>query len=92
MAYPSSPDAVLQSASVRAAMFAGSVAGSLVRTVRQKLPRPPAGLQWIPRTLAVHLRERRRDTIQPRLQRQGVRPGYTQGGATAQPTTPLGQG
>ena len=92
MAYPSSSDAALQRASVRAAMFAGSVAGSLSGTVKQKLPRPPAAGQWTPRTLAVHPRERRRDTIQPRLQRQGVRPGYTQGGATAQPTHPLGQG
>ena len=36
MAYPLSPDAVLQRASVRAAMFAGSVAGSLAGTVRER--------------------------------------------------------
>ena len=98
MAYPSSPDAVLQRVSVRAAMFAGAVAGSLTGTMGQ-LSQPPhahSGMhhpgRWTDRTLAVHPRERRRDTIQPRLQRQGVRPGYTQGGATAQPTPPLGQG
>ena len=35
MAYPSSPDAVLQRASARAAMFAGAVAGSLTGTMGQ---------------------------------------------------------